>query len=226
MTTAGGSHASGRRVQADTYSLYLQGRHAWHQLSPQALRRSIGCFERAIERESSYAPAYVGIADAYYFLGLFESLAPDEAYAKGAPNARRALSLDSGLAEAHAAVANFKFSYEWDWSGADTEYQAAIRLNPNASIIRWHYALCLGNLGRLDEALDQLTVARSLDPLWVAPHQSLGYFSFAADRFDESPSHRVARQLDPDYPLALITAGGSSSTSAEPTQRSILRVVR
>ncbi len=206
-TVRGAGRTIAHRADPEAYSLYLQGRHSWHQLNPPALRRAIEYFEQAIQRDGSYAPAHVGLADAYYFLGLFESLAPREAYEKGAPAARRALDLDPHLAEAHAAAGNFKFSYEWDWAGAERHYQRAIELNPNSSLIRWHYGIYLGNLGRFDESLKQLEMGRSLDPLWVAPHQSLGYFSFVEGRYEESAAHhQAALRLDPHYPLALVTS--------------------
>jgi tetratricopeptide (TPR) repeat protein len=45
----------------------------------------------------------------------------------------KALELDDTLAEAHASLANIKFSNDWDWPGAEKEFQRAIALNPNDS---------------------------------------------------------------------------------------------
>jgi TolB-like protein len=61
----GGRHqtagSSRRTVDPETYSLFLKGRHAWHQLSEPALRKAITCFEQVIARDSSYAPAHAGL---------------------------------------------------------------------------------------------------------------------------------------------------------------------
>ena len=58
-----------------------------------------------------------------------------------------------------------KATQEWDWTGAEREFQRAIALNPRyATAHHWYAASCLAPLGRLDEALEQIRTAQSLDP--------------------------------------------------------------
>ena len=210
LKVEGRSRAETRAAAVDpaTYSLYLQGRHAWHQLNPPALERAIDWFQQAIARDASYAPARVGLADATYFLALFESISPREAYDRGAGAAQKGLELDPTLPEAHAAVANFKFLYEWDWAGAERAYRRAIELNPHASLARWHYSTFLGNMGRPDDAVAQVAAVRDVDPLWPGIHQNLAYWSFIAGRRDESRiHHQMTWDLDANYAVALWTFG-------------------
>lgn len=49
------------------------------------------------------------------------------------------MELDDTLAEAHSGLANLRFCHEWDWGGAETEYQRAIQLNPNYADVRFFY---------------------------------------------------------------------------------------
>src|SRR5260370_11801611 len=79
----------------------------------------------------------------------------------------KALELDENLGEAHASLGTVKFTYDWDFLGAEPEFKRAIALNPNYANARQVYSVLLGSLGRPDESLAQIRKAAEVDPLSV-----------------------------------------------------------
>jgi hypothetical protein len=63
------------------------------------------------------------------------------------------LKIDNTLAEAHTALGFAKFTYDWDWPGAELEYKQAIDLNPEAGLPLQRYAVLLQLMGRTEEAM-------------------------------------------------------------------------
>jgi Tfp pilus assembly protein PilF len=85
--------------------------------------------------------------------------------AKARSAARRAIELDDGLPEAHAALAVIAQTYDWDWQTAESEYRRAIQLDPNYATAHHWYAECLALQGHFDESFSEIERARVLDPL-------------------------------------------------------------
>ena len=85
--------ASARPVNPDAHEAYLKGRYYWNKRTPEALKKSLECFQQAIEKNPSYALAYAGVADSYAMLGAgdYQVLPPKDAYPKAEAAARRAL---------------------------------------------------------------------------------------------------------------------------------------
>jgi serine/threonine-protein kinase len=74
--------------------------------------------------------------------------------------------LDALSAEAHTSLAHVHATQDWDWPAAEREYQHALRLNPRyATTHHWFAMSCLVPMGRLDEALEHMRAAHSLDPV-------------------------------------------------------------
>jgi TolB-like protein/tetratricopeptide (TPR) repeat protein len=149
----------------EAYELYQKGRYLFSMRQRDALFSALQYFERAVALDTAYARAYAGIADAYSLLGVFGHLRPHEAFPKGRAAAERAIALDSLLAEAHAMLAHQLFVYEWNWQAAGPAFERAIALDPRYPLGRMYYASYLHSIGRPEEALAQLAVAQTLDPL-------------------------------------------------------------
>src|SRR5688500_3513645 len=116
---------------SDAYQLYLKGRYFWNKRTVEGLNKGINYFNEAVEKDPSYALAYVGLADSYGLLSDYGGLQPNEACPQAKKAAMQALALDERLAEAPAALSLIKPSYDWDWPGAEREYRRAIQLKPN-----------------------------------------------------------------------------------------------
>jgi Tfp pilus assembly protein PilF len=144
--------ASARRVDPQAYDDYLKGQFHWQRLNPGDLDQAFEYFERALRRDSSYALAYVGIAWVWigraqgFAQGGFESIR--EAQAQASAAARKALALDSTLAEVWSTVATIRAFHEWDWTGADAAYRKATQINPNDATTRATYSHFLYVTGR------------------------------------------------------------------------------
>jgi TolB-like protein/DNA-binding SARP family transcriptional activator/Flp pilus assembly protein TadD len=150
------------------YELYRRGRYFWTQRTKEGHEKAIEYYRQAIERDSSYAQPYAGLADAYltaYQLNL--SGAPEaDAYSRVKWAAERALSLDDQSADAHVS---FAVSLWWqrNWPGAERELRRALELNPGHASARGWYALLLGGMGRVKEALHESRRAVELDPFAI-----------------------------------------------------------
>jgi len=165
---AEGSHASGRRLTDNlaAYNLYLQGRYQLSQRSEEGLRKAAEFFEKAIVEDPQYAEGYSGLADAYGLLGHYGVLTPAEVWTKAASNAAWAVLQDESSAEAHTSLAHVKSTQDWDWLAAEREFKLAIQLDPRyPTAHHWYAVSCLAPMARLDQALEEIELARALDPI-------------------------------------------------------------
>ncbi len=192
--------AGARPVNPEAYELYLRGRYFWRRLTAKDAWKTLGSFERAIEKDPFSALAYSGLADAYSFLGNQGFAPPREVFPKAKAAALRAVELDEDLAEAHTALARVYRNYDWDWLRAEAEYRRAIELNPNTSSGNAYgsYANLLTLLGRHEEAIAMHQRARELDPVAVGVGSS-GFDFYFARRYDEAIEEiRKALELNPN----------------------------
>jgi len=176
----------------DAIDAYVRGRYWWGKRNPPSLLRAIQFFGQALDADPRFAPAYAGMADAYVQLGYQSLLAPDDAFPKAAAAARKALDLDSTLAEPHATLAFSNFYYNWDWTSTEREFRLAIARNPSYATAHEWYGLFLAAMGRFDEAHREEGRAQALDPLSVAITGTNAWVYHYSHRQDEA--ERLLRQ--------------------------------
>jgi TolB-like protein/Flp pilus assembly protein TadD len=203
-------------VSPEVYESYLKAENEFSNSSSQAeLEQSIAYFEETIGKDANFAPAYVGLANAYERLGsVLGGAPPKETHPKMMSAARKAIELDPDLAEPHVLLAGV-YQKQWQWSNAEAEFKRALELNSNDAGAHVGYAKWLLCQGRTDEALAWVQRARELDPLGGAGSTPLGgvaitngFILFHARRYDEAI--RELRNDDPDHwilGLALIANG-------------------
>lgn len=186
---------------AEAYELYLKGRYFYGKSTEEGLKKAIEYYQQAIDKDPNYALAYVGMGNSFRGLGGALGFAsPGSAAPQAKAAIMKALAIDDTLPDAHAALADFKLSYEWDWPGAEREYRRAIELNPNQASAHRGYGTYLQSLGRFDEAVAERERNRQLDPTWPDAIANVGYPLYYARRFDQALEHyRKALELDPDY---------------------------
>jgi tetratricopeptide (TPR) repeat protein len=155
--------ASQRPVDPATYEAYLKGMYYINKPGRENIPRGIALLHEAVDRNPGDAFAYAGLAHGYATLGHGPAALPD-VWPRARAAALRAVTLDSTLADAHAAVAEAKLYYEWDWPGAERSFRRALELNPNLAIAHYHYAWYLALVGRMDEAIAEHRRAAELDP--------------------------------------------------------------
>jgi adenylate cyclase len=158
--------ASAPVVNPQAHDAYLKGRYFISRFSDENLKKAIAQFEEAVRLDPDFAPAYSGLSDAYGWAGFNEGfLTSTEAMAKEKETAVKAVQLDDKSAEAHTSLAVFKFLYEYDWAGCESEFHRALALNPNYAYAHDNFGLALAVQGRLDEAVAEGKRAAELDPL-------------------------------------------------------------
>ena len=191
--------ASSRPVVPEAHESYLKGRFFWNKRTPEGLRKAIEHFERAIEIDAGYAAPYTGLADAHLLLLEHADVSPQEGLPKAKAAALKALEIDSELAEAQASMGMIRFCQEWDWAGAEKDFQRAITLNPNYVTAHHWYALLLATTGRLDEARVEIERAVKLDGLSPLMRTAAGWRVYAAARQYDQAAHelRLGIELDP-----------------------------
>jgi serine/threonine-protein kinase len=147
-------------------NLYLQGRYHLNQRTDEGLYKALDFFEKAIVEDAHYALAHTGLADAHSLLGHYGVRPPSQVWTQAAASAATAVMLDGNCAEGRTSLAHVKATQDWDWHGAEREFQMAISLDPGyATAHHWYAMSCLVPLGRLDEALEEIRIAQSLDPV-------------------------------------------------------------
>jgi len=187
-------------MNPEAYQDYLRGRFWWNKRTEEGSNKAIGYFQHAIAKDPSYALSYSGLADGYGGLGSGNLGAPNENYPKAKQAAMKALELDDTLAEAHVSLAGVSARYDWDWSGAEKEFQRAIEIKPDYAPAHDLYGDFLTELGRLDEAVTELKRALELDPLSVGSNRDLGYTFYDARQYDQAiAQERKTLELDPNY---------------------------
>jgi TolB-like protein len=139
--------ASVRKVDPAAYEAYVRGRYFLGKRTEPDLRKGLGYFQAAIDADPTYAAAYSGLADCYNMLGYYSALSPKAAYPNADAAARKALELDSMLAEPHTSLAWTNFMFNWDWSSAEREFRRAIALNPNYPVAHAWYGGYLAAMG-------------------------------------------------------------------------------
>ncbi len=205
-----------RRVLPEAYESYLKGSDALGSGTGAGDEASIAYYEDAISKDPTFAPAYVGLAEAYDRLGsVVVGASPGEVRPKIINAARKALELDPGLAQAHVLLGT-TLQRDWQWAEAEAEYRRALDLDPNDALAYRGLAFWLLCHGRTEEALDWSRRARELDPLGV-PAAGHGRILFHARRYDEAI--RVYRSIlttDPDHAPANTFLGMALIASGQP----------
>jgi len=204
-----GAAATGTHTRnPEAYVANLRGRQLWNTRTETGIKQAIGFFQKALEEDETFARAYSGLADCYSTLALLEFIAPNEAYPKAKEAVGKALSLDPMLAEAHTSLGLIRFQYDWDWTGAEEEFNEAIRINPSYAPAHHFFADYLKAMGRFDEALVEIGTAQELDPLNLAINTGLGHVLYLSKQYDRSiEQYKKAVELDPNFTLTHIWFG-------------------
>jgi serine/threonine-protein kinase len=188
-------------ANVEAYDFYLQGRYHWSRWRSEGAERAIQYFQQAIQKDPNYAAAYSGLADSYAWMGFFGAMPPNDAMPKARQAALKALSIDDSLAAAHTSLGYVKALHEFDWPGAEREFKRALQLNAGDSDAHFGYGITyLAPIGRLDEAVQEMKIARDLDPLSPIANTYLGLaYHFVGNRPEAAAQLRKALELDPGF---------------------------
>jgi serine/threonine protein kinase/Tfp pilus assembly protein PilF len=191
--------ARGQTDNPEAYRLYLLGRYHWNKFDESGFKKSIEYFQQAIDKDSNYALAHAGMADAYALLGV-EHLRPKDFFPQAKIYAEKALRLDDTLAEAHNSLGIVKLFYEWNWAEAERAFIRARELDPNYANAGHFYGHYLEAMGRMDEAIHETKRALESDPLSLIINAELGFAYYWARQYDQAiTQYRRTLDMDPNF---------------------------
>jgi TolB-like protein/Flp pilus assembly protein TadD len=189
-----------RKASPEAYSLYLKGRYFARILTEEGQRKAILHFQKSIQCDPDYAPAYAGLAECLIELAYFFGMNPKQAFAEAKPAALKAVALDEEFAEGHAALGLLRLLDNWDWKAADRETGRAIELAPGNPYVYWKRGVFLRYAGRCDESIPIHLHAESLDPFSIVAITEVGYALYYARRFGEASKQiQKAIELEPAW---------------------------
>ena len=191
------SLATRETENSDAYYAYLNGRYFWNQRSNEGLYKAITYYERAITLDPGYGLAYAGMADAY---ALLDETGPAqrEARVKAEALAKKAIELNSHLAEPYATQGFLRMFQSWAWEEAEACFRRSLEADPGYATAHHWYALLLAIEGRFDQALEEIKRAREVDPRSFPINKDQGEILFYARRYPEAIAQlRAAIEADP-----------------------------
>jgi len=187
----------------EAYALYLQGRYFYNLGDTQDWTNSVDAYQQVLEIDPNYAPAWAGLAVSYNSLADYGVIDPLEGHGLARSAADRAVALDPSLAAAWTSLSVIKSVYDWDWEGAETAIQEALRLEPGNVDAIDQAGNVAATLGRWDEAVSLSQQAVALDPLGLGRLARHGGNLIAVGRLDEAEAaYRQIVTLDSAYPIA------------------------
>jgi tetratricopeptide (TPR) repeat protein len=175
----------------EAYRYYVQGKNLTNQRSAEASKKAIENFEQAIHLDPDFARAYAGLAYLYHLGGpntggRMEGIVWRIEQEKAKQAVKKALELDSSLAEAYAVRGAITVGYDWDFAAAEKDLTTALQLEPNNEIAHWAYAMLCAYSGRVEQALKEIETALTLAPGARWYEQERGKTLYFARRYDEA----------------------------------------
>jgi TolB-like protein/Tfp pilus assembly protein PilF len=193
----------------EAYEWYLRGRHHLNRQSGVELHRAIECFEQASAKSPEFAPAFSGMAVAWFHLGMFAMEAPLDTMPKAQKAATRAIAIDERNGDAFSVLASTKAMFEWDWGTAEVLFRKSLAVQPGSEIAMHLFVTsALVPMARMKEAMNILDEARRIDPLSLLVAASRGIVLLMSRRIVEAEEeyHR-ALELDPKFWRAIVGLG-------------------
>jgi TolB-like protein len=198
--------ASTRKVDPHVYEDYLRGRYFWNKRTLEGMSKGAEYFQRAIDKDPGYAPAYAGLADSAARLGWWGYVSPRDGCARAKAAALKALGIDNSLSDAHAALGFALLHYDYSFPAAEEECRRAVELDPRSSVAAQVYACYLTASGRVAEGAIEALRSTQLDPLSLPLQWFAGVIIYQARQYDRAIEQSYkCLELDPSFPPARST---------------------
>jgi len=184
----------------EAYQIYLKGRYLWNKRDPESLQKAIGFFKQAIQKDSSYALAYSGLADCFVILVIYGVCPAAQPMTEALEAAETAVALDDNLAEARTSLAYVNATYYWNWLKSESEFRRAIELNYGYSTAHHWYGILLLMQGRAEECLFELTLAQEYDPLSLSINTDIGWAFYFSRQYERAVKQYLSTiELDKNF---------------------------
>jgi TolB-like protein/DNA-binding winged helix-turn-helix (wHTH) protein len=192
-----------KTANLEIYTLYLRGLKEWNRRNGAGVKAGREFFQRALDLDATYAPAWAGLAETLVHAGVWGIVPENEAFPKAKAAALRAIGIDGQLAAPHTALGYVQGWYERDHQAAEASFRRALDLSPGYSWGRERLASYLSALGRHQEAIREYRRALELDPISTSANSGLALAFFWARQYDRTIEQCAkAREIDPQFPLS------------------------
>ena len=194
----------------EAYTLYLKGRYFWDKRNEKGFEDAIASFNAAIDQDPAYALAYAGLAECYAIESTVEygAAAANEVMPRARALARKALSIDAELAEAHASLGLVLWLYDWDRAAAERELRRAVELDRSCATAYQWLAEMLAEQGRTEEADREIRRALEVDPLSLVINADRGLFSYYQRDYETAVQYyRQTLAMEPSFAQAWLGLG-------------------
>ncbi|HYT20704.1 MAG TPA: tetratricopeptide repeat protein [Candidatus Polarisedimenticolia bacterium] len=191
--------SSSRETTPEAYEAYMRGRYHLRKGTETDRFKAAELFNKAIEIDPRFAPAYAGLAALLAHGGAYLVGAEVSDRALARKWADKAMELEPTLAETHAAL-GWLDSSDWNWKGAEEHYKRAIELNASDATAHTWYSQFLASMRRFEEAFAQSQIAMRLGPADPDTITHAAFSYLAAGRIDQAIAYwQSVLELDPNY---------------------------
>jgi serine/threonine protein kinase/TolB-like protein/Flp pilus assembly protein TadD len=217
LGSAGPQIAERRTANPEAYDQYLRGKHLFELGDYDGLLAARAAYQRAIELDPNFGPAFAGLANVEYVTvkDFSDTEQPDD-IRQALEHADHAVALAPSLAEAYSARALLRIS-QYDWAGARADIQQALALDPNDVKANRRMVLLQLSLGNVDAALLAQRHVVDLDPLDMISLEILGMtYYFAGQGAEARQTFEKVRVLSPNFAGLSGDAGFSYLADGQP----------
>lgn len=185
---------AGRPSVPEAFEEHMKGRYLFSRRTTADFEKSLAFFRRAIELDPNYAAAWADLGTSLAWVGR---------RSEGRKAREKALELDDSLAEARAGRALEYLVEEFNFPLARQEFERAIQLSQNNPTVHHWYAYYFAARGDFSNALEQMRIARRLDPTSLIIQTDTGEILYLARRFQDAIGQlEHVLQLDPQFAQA------------------------
>jgi len=202
-------------VNPQAYEAYLKGAYFYRG---DDLEKAIKYYQKSVDLDPTYAPAYLGLGETYGMLAFLESgsMLPSEAWLKSETNLAKTLELDPDSSLAHALTGMNRLLRHCDRPGAERELNLALQLDPGDMSTLDYHSYFLLVTGQMDQAITEKKKVLEHDPVSVGTKSELGMYLATAGRIDEAiQQFQDALELDPNSGMTRMRLGSAYAAKRE-----------
>jgi adenylate cyclase len=175
-----------RSRDPEAYQHYLRARRLITRVTPQSVEQAIAHLDSALQRDSSFADAWVELSNAYSFYAQVGFRRPLELASAMRRAIQKAIALDDRNGEAYTYRGSLQGLVDWNWDEALSDFRLAVRLSPGSANAWLYYAQFLNGVAEHDSALAAMKRAISLDSLDAFLWANLAFRYHAVEMADSA----------------------------------------
>jgi adenylate cyclase len=177
-----------KRPTEDTeaFQYYLKGLYCWQQMTPEGNQAAQENYTKAFEKDPKFALAINILGANHMSAGYTGFLPPSLVYQKTKELTLKALEIDNSIPVAHSSLGFIKMFKDYDWKGAEREFEIALDISPNSGWDHFYYSIYLRLTNRLDEAIAESISALDFDPYNIFISSEVGATYLVAGLVDQA----------------------------------------